>query len=418
MITKRIVLPFVVLTGLVFNAQAQDKEQGKWKLEFQAGVGSAMNEGSFVKTITPAISLNGIYQISNPFGVRLSVGGWEGKGYVIKTNSAYSYSFVRPTVDLLWSPFKKDRNFYFMAGAGVLVGLANGAKTVDIDQYDRSTFFANLWDAPHVFPVARVGAGYSYPVSKHISLGGEAVVGIQPDAVNSKSRNLPSFNLQVLAGIRYAFAPCEKKAKVEKPKAEPKPQVEKPKAQKKADVKAQEEAAAKAKAEAEAKAAAEAKAKAEAEAKAAAEAKAKAEAQARAAAEAKAKAEAEAKAAAARQALAAEAQALATSIYFESNSSALQDQYKPALEKIANFLNAHQDWKVRMAAYCDSRYGTPAYNQTMSERRAKSVTKALKANGVSEDQIEAAAEGGTDIFSQRLHTNSRNRVVVCEVVEK
>ena len=151
-------------------------------------------------------------------------------------------------------------------------------------------------------------------------------------------------------------------------------------------------------------------------AKAAAEAKAKAEAEAKAAAEAKAKAEAEA--AAAHQALVAEAQALATSIYFESNSSALQDQYKPELEKIANFLNAHQDWKVRMAAYCDSRFGTAAYNQTMSERRAKSVTKALKANGVSEDQIESVAEGGTDIFSQRLHTNSRNRVVVCEVVEK
>ena len=50
--------------------------------------------------------------------------------------------------------------------------------------------------------------------------------------------------------------------------------------------------------------------------------------------------------------------------------------------------------KIVVTGYADSKTGSAAYNQTLSEKRAEAVKKALVDMGVSADNIETAGQGG------------------------
>lgn len=393
MTNRKLLLSIAVLLGMAGGARAQSDVSAQyphWWVEAQAGASYSFGEGSFFKMLSPAGAVSAGYRFSRPVGLRVSVGGFEGKGYVMYTKTYYRFNFLSPVADVMWHPFAKLNNLYVFGGAGVLVGVKNGAQQVDVSF--KPDYFHDIWKPAKAFVIGRVGAGYAFPVAEKLAVTAEAAYTLMPDAVNSKHADTPDMSVSLMAGLRYSFGPkSRKKAAAEKAAAE----------QAAAQLAAEQAAAERAAAEAKAKAEAEAKARAAAE-KAAAE---------KAAAE---KAAAE-KAAAEKAALVAQAQALACQVYFESNSWTVRDQYKDQLNAMAEFLAQHPGSQIRLTAYCDDSYGTAAYNQLLSERRANAVAKALKKMGVDGESIQCVPSGGTGMYNKGKKI-SGNRVVFCEII--
>lgn len=391
----------LVVCSLSAHAQQTASFQPHWNVEVQAGIANTSGEGSFGGMMSPAFSINVGYRFSEPFELRLAIGGFSGKGYAIEPAAYYCYDFVRAGVDALWHPFPGLRGLYAFAGTGVMVGTNNGAERVNTD-WAVGTYFKGLWKAPKAFWFGRLGAGYLFPVSRTVSLGAEAIYSLLPDAVNSKLGGKPDCSVQLLASARFSFgaAPAQ-------PRVKPAPAARQPRMSKKAAAEA-ERAAEEARIAAEKAAAEKAAAEKAAAEKAAREAAERAAAEARIAAE-QARITAE-KAAA--EKLAAEAEAITSKVFFANNSWSVQTRYKAELEQIATFLNAHPDWVVDLVAYSDSSTGTAVYNKTVSLRRVRAVTKALTDAGAPAGRISSEAAGGTNAFSEKGNV-SGNRVVIC-----
>ncbi len=397
----------LVVCSLSAHAQQTASFQPHWNVEVQAGIANTSGEGSFGGMMSPAFSINVGYRFSEPFELRLAIGGFSGKGYAIEPAAYYCYDFVRAGVDALWHPFPGLRGLYAFAGTGVMVGTNNGAERVNTD-WAVGTYFKGLWKAPKAFWFGRLGAGYLFPVSRTVSLGAEAIYSLLPDAVNSKLGGKPDCSVQLLASARFSFgaAPAQ-------PRVKPAPAARQPRMSKKAAAEA-ERAAEEARIAAEKAAAERAAAEKAAAEKAAQEARLAAERAAaeKAAAEARLAAEKAAAEKAAAEQLAAEAEAITSKVFFASNSWTVQTQYKAGLGQIATFLNTHPDWVVDLVAYSDSSTGSAVYNKTVSLRRVRAVTKALTDAGAPADRISSEAAGGTNAFSEKGDV-SGNRVVIC-----
>ncbi len=67
-------------------------------------------------------------------------------------------------------------------------------------------------------------------------------------------------------------------------------------------------------------------------------------------------------------------------VYFEFNKSKINELAQQAVERNIKTLNEHTEAVIEIAAYCDAR-GSVAYNQILSEKRAKAVIKYLKQKG-------------------------------------
>ena len=434
---RKTVVSILFLVAFSILGHAQQAFRPHWSVEGQGGVTYTFGEGSFVGMLSPAVSLNVGYHFVAPVEFRLGVGGISGKGYAPALSQYYQYDYVSGQADFLFHSFG---HFYTLVGAGVMVGLSNGARLLDTDKVDKDTF-RYLWKAPKAFAVGRFGVGYRFPVAKNLAITTEAVYHLLPDNLNSVRTGVPGGNVQVLAGLRFAFGSINKKA--EKPKAVTPPAP--PKRDYAAEARAAVEARAAAeKAEAERIEAEQAelerleaeRARLEAERRAAEERRLAAEKErqeaekvrleaekermraAQQAEEEKQEAEmtAEEYAEALSKAVAAAAGISDVKVYFESNSWTVQSQYEPELQKVASFLIDNTDYSVILTAYCDSRYGTAEYNQQLSERRANAVAKFLKKEGVDASQILFRPAGGIDTYTKGDNVK-KNRFVVCEIVK-
>ena len=79
-------------------------------------------------------------------------------------------------------------------------------------------------------------------------------------------------------------------------------------------------------------------------------------------------------------------------IYFDFNSSYIQKESYPVLEKLKDFLNENPNVKVELSAHTDC-LGEDKYNLWLSKRRAKSSKEYLVNAGISADRIESKGYG-------------------------
>jgi outer membrane protein OmpA-like peptidoglycan-associated protein len=79
-------------------------------------------------------------------------------------------------------------------------------------------------------------------------------------------------------------------------------------------------------------------------------------------------------------------------ILFEVDSYALRPDAKEELESMANVLKNYPDTKIKVDGHTDST-GSDSYNQTLSERRANSVSGYLRSLGVTANRITEAGFG-------------------------
>jgi len=83
---------------------------------------------------------------------------------------------------------------------------------------------------------------------------------------------------------------------------------------------------------------------------------------------------------------------LPDAVTFDFNSSALKPQFYPALDQVAGTMAEYNQTVVEVSGHTDS-VGTDAYNQTLSEKRAESVTNYLVGKGLMRQRFEVVGMG-------------------------
>lgn len=81
-------------------------------------------------------------------------------------------------------------------------------------------------------------------------------------------------------------------------------------------------------------------------------------------------------------------------ITFATNEAAIQPQFRPTLDQVASVLQQYNQTYVDVYGHTDST-GSDAYNQTLSERRARSVADYLSSHGVQSARIGTRGFGET-----------------------
>ena len=82
----------------------------------------------------------------------------------------------------------------------------------------------------------------------------------------------------------------------------------------------------------------------------------------------------------------------AASIYFDFDKSFIRQEYRPVLEKKAEFLEDNPNISIRIEGNCDER-GTNEYNLALGDRRTTSALNFLVSLGISPDRIESISYG-------------------------
>ena len=83
---------------------------------------------------------------------------------------------------------------------------------------------------------------------------------------------------------------------------------------------------------------------------------------------------------------------LARVVYFDFDSFAVKDEYRPVVEGQAKLLAADRKKRVAVEGHTDERGGRE-YNLALGQKRAEAVTKAMTLLGATDAQVEAVSFG-------------------------
>ena len=104
-------------------------------------------------------------------------------------------------------------------------------------------------------------------------------------------------------------------------------------------------------------------------------------------------------------------------VTFDTNSYMLKPQFRPTLDKIAQNLSDYPNSLIDVYGHTDST-GTPAYNQTLSENRARTVGDYLSIRGVSASRMRTQGFAATlpVASNETPEGKARNRRVEIKIV--
>jgi peptidoglycan-associated lipoprotein len=80
------------------------------------------------------------------------------------------------------------------------------------------------------------------------------------------------------------------------------------------------------------------------------------------------------------------------SIYFDYDSNAVKDEFRPAVAAHAKYLGQNRNTRVRIEGNTDER-GSREYNLALGQRRADAVKQMMQVLGASSSQIETVSFG-------------------------
>jgi len=106
-----------------------------------------------------------------------------------------------------------------------------------------------------------------------------------------------------------------------------------------------------------------------------------------------------------------------SNVTFAFDSSAVQPQFRPTLDQVAQTLVSYNQTYIDVLGHTDST-GTDAYNQALSERRAQSVSDYLSMRGVARARMGIRGYGETQPIAsnETEQGRSQNRRVEVKVV--
>ena len=79
-------------------------------------------------------------------------------------------------------------------------------------------------------------------------------------------------------------------------------------------------------------------------------------------------------------------------VYFDFDSYAVKDEYRPIVDRFAKALSADRKKKLQVEGHTDDRGGRE-YNLALGQKRAEAVTKSLALLGATDTQVEAVSFG-------------------------
>lgn len=79
-------------------------------------------------------------------------------------------------------------------------------------------------------------------------------------------------------------------------------------------------------------------------------------------------------------------------VKFDFDQVTIKKEFMPEIQKVADFMKQHSDYSVVLEGHTDAK-GSDAYNQKLSEKRAKAVAKALANFGIADAKITTEAYG-------------------------
>lgn len=399
MIVKRLTLLIAALMCVLSVSAQQSKTDESvefrphWDLQLQGGVGYTIGESSAIGDLTsPALYLSTNYRFHPAMGVRFGLGGWQGRGVAVLTDSNYAFKFMQLNADYkldlctLFGGYNHRRvvGVYLMAGAGLNYGFNNKEAASIAANSPSYMEMEYLWDSK-LFVAGRFGVGIDFRVGERVLLNLEANANVMSDKFNSKRADNADWQMNLLAGVSYSFG---KKYRTSQK------WVEEQEAIKAAELLRQQQEE-------------EAKRKAAEE-----EAKRIAEEQERQRLEAErlAKEEEARKAAEIRQANIKE---YSEDIFFTIGSATIRKAEAEKVKELAQWLSEHADYDVYVIGYADKETGTEKGNLRLSQRRAEAVKAMLIKLGVEESRIDFGFVGDTE---QPFKSAEKNRVVICTLI--
>lgn len=399
MIVKRLTLLIAALMCVLSVSAQQSKTDESvefrphWDLQLQGGVGYTIGESSSIGDLTsPALYLSTNYRFHPAMGVRFGLGGWQGRGVAVLTDSNYAFKFMQLNADYkldlctLFGGYNHRRvvGVYLMAGAGLNYGFNNKEAASIAANSPSYMEMEYLWDSK-LFVAGRFGVGIDFRVGERVLLNIEANANVMSDKFNSKRADNADWQMNLLAGVSYSFG---KKYRTSQK------WVEEQEAIKAAELLRQQQEE-------------EAKRKAAEE-----EAKRIAEEQERQRLEAErlAKEEEARKAAEIRQANIKE---YSEDIFFTIGSATIRKAEAEKVKQLAQWLSEHADYDVYVIGYADRETGTEKGNLRLSQRRAVAVKDMLIKLGVEESRIDFGFVGDTE---QPFKSAEKNRVVICTLI--
>ena len=213
--------------------------------------------------------------------------------------------------------------------------------------------FEKLWDGTKLLPAGRLGAGIEYALSERVALGLEYNANVLPDKWNSKKGKNDNMDWQqnLLVGVKIALGKTRKHITIKEPAPvveQPKPVVEKKPTAAVAEKKPTAVVAEK---------------KPEPVVEKVPEMP-------------------------------------EVKVYFAASSSKLTPAEAEKLQPVVDYLKKYADKNVVISGYA-STDGQKAYNQRLSNRRAKVVERWLTDNGIDAARIMAEGKGEVDLGSRK-----------------
>lgn len=104
-------------------------------------------------------------------------------------------------------------------------------------------------------------------------------------------------------------------------------------------------------------------------------------------------------------------------VSFDTNSSALKSQFLPSLKKVGSVLNKYDKTVVHVIGHTDS-VGSDQYNQTLSEKRASSVSTYFNTEGIKKERIVIHGRGEKDPRANNNSPAGRSKNRRVEIVIK
>jgi len=364
---KKIIMLFALaLATVTTKAQTRDSVafQPHWFVQPQVGVGYHVGEAKFSKLLSPTAALSVGRQFSPVFGLRLGASGWQARNWQTHPVAEYKWNYVQANLDATvsltnliwgWNPDRKW-NVYGLAGVGLNIAFKNDDANKLAAQNESAGIpaltnggFEKLWDGTKLLPAGRLGAGIEYALSERVALGLEYNANVLPDKWNSKKGKNDNMDWQqnLLVGVKIALGKTRKHITIEEPVqpvVEPEPVVEQPKPVVKPEPKP----------------------------------------------------------------VVVETKTVVETVpdmpevkvYFAANSSTLTPAEAEKLQPVVDYLKKYADKNVVISGYA-STDGQKAYNQRLSNRRAKAVEKWLIDNGIDASRIKAEGKGEVDFGSRK-----------------
>ena len=223
--------------------------QPHWFVQPQVGVGYHVGEAKFSKLLSPAAQLSVGRQFTPVFGLRLGASGWEARNWQTHPVAEYKWNYVQANLDATlsltnliwgWNPDRKW-NVYGLAGVGLNIAFKNDDANKLAAQNESAGIpalqnggFEKLWDGTKLLPAGRLGAGIEYALSERVALGLEYNANVLPDKWNSKKGKNDNMDWQqnLLVGVKIALGKTRKHITIKEPAPvveQPKPVVEKKK---------------------------------------------------------------------------------------------------------------------------------------------------------------------------------------------